>query len=156
LVRRKIWIPINSGSSVAAGASTHIDLLGAMPSQLQETGGLTVERIVGEFKYRTEVVGTYQNFSAAIGVMVEEVGTTTSMNISGEARNWMWTLFTRTSGMFSEAAAGDFDSIEEVRFLDVRSARKIPANSELRLTISNGSGQTIFFLVGLRTLVLLP
>ena len=154
--RRGVWVPINSGSSVAAGASIYLNLLGAASSVVELMGGHTIFRMIGELKYRTEVVGTYQQFSAGIMVLNEEVGTTTDMSLSGEAHDQMWSLNTRTSGMFSEAAAGDFDSIEEVRFIDVRAQRKLPANSELRFVIGNGAGQTIFFNIGLRIYLKLP
>jgi len=156
LARRKVWIPFNSGFGTAASTSTHLDLLTNMAPDLEAAGGLTVLRMVGELKYRIDTVGTYQQFNVGIGVFTEELPTSTDMTISGDARDWLWTLMTRTSGYFIEVASGDFDGVEEVRFIDVHAMRKIPANSQLRVVTGNGAGVQVNFNLGLRILVALP
>ena len=156
MARRKLWVPFNSGLSVGAAASTTLDLLAANPVDLESVGGITVERIVGEVKYRVDVPAAYQQFNMGIGVFAEELSATADLSISGDARPWLWTLMTRTSGLFSEAASGDFDGVEEVRFIDVKSRRKVPASSQLQLRVGNGAGETLFFNLGIRILILLP
>ncbi len=153
--RRHLWTPHNSGSTVAASATIQTTVLSALDSGLLATGGLTVSRIIGEFKFRVDVVNTYQQFNLGIGVFHED--RVINVNDFTEANNlWMFTLYTRTSGLLNEVAAGDFDGIEEVRSIDIRVSRKIPAQHTLDLVISNGAGQTLNFNLGIRTLVLLP
>ena len=155
--RRGIWIPTNSGSTVAAGGQSNTNLLALMPLDLEAIGGLTVERIVGEMKFRCDTVGTYQLFSAGICVRHEDLGTADlATGLTSEAGDWMWQLHTRTSGMFTEVAAGDFDGVDDVRFIDVRVARKLRAEENLRFIINNDAGQSLNFNIGVRTYVLLP
>ena len=157
MARRKLWIPINQGLSVAAGASVHTDMISSLAGpDVEAIGGLTVERIIGNVTFRCDVVGTYQQFDMAIGVLPEELGITTNMSISSDARNWLWTLMTRTWGAFTEVGAGDFDGVEERVYIDVRGKRKIPANSRLVFVVGNGGGETLTYNIGIRTLVLLP
>ena len=140
---------------MGAAASTAIDLLQNAPTDFRSLGGLTVVRVVGEFKYRCDDVGTYQQFAAAIGVYHEDLSAV-SISIASEPLDLMWTLLTRTSGMFTEVASGDFDGVEEMRVIDVHSSRKIRANDKIELIINNGGTKTLLWNVGLRTLVLLP
>ena len=153
--RRRVWAPINSGTSVAASGSKETSLLANLPIDLQAIGGVTVVRIVGELKYRIDTVGQYQQFSAAIAVVHEDLDPS-ALSLSGEPLDLLWSLYTRTSGLFMEVGAGNFDAIEEVRAIDVRAKRIIKPQEQLILIVNNGAGDTLFFNVGLRTLVLLP
>ena len=158
MARRKgLWAPINQSSTLAASGESATNLLVNLPIDLEAIGGLTVERIVGELHYRCDVVGTYQAFSAGIAVHHEDLPPQDlGSNLSSEAGDWMWQLHTRTSGIFVEVAAGDFDGVDEIRMIDVRVARIVRPQHQLSMVLANGAGQAINHLIGLRTYVLLP
>ncbi len=155
MARRSLWIPVNTGSSTAAAGSSQVDLLGNLAAATKALGGLTVSRVVGELKYRTDVIGTYQQFSAGIMAKHEDFSAG-QLSLSSEGGSWMWTLYTRTSGMFIEVASADFDAIEEVRMIDIRTQRKIQPEHSLFIEVQNGAGETLNWNIGLRVLVLLP
>ena len=84
--RRHVWVPRNVGASVAGGASSQSNILAALTSDVEALGGLTVVRIVGEFKYRCDVVNVFQQFSVGIGVFHED-RTIDAGNLMGEENN---------------------------------------------------------------------
>ena len=154
--RRHVWVPRNVGASVAGGASSQSNILAALTSDVEALGGLTVVRIVGEFKYRCDVVNVFQQFSAGIGVFHED-RTIDAGNLMGEENNeWMWTLHTRTSNLFAEVASGVFQAGEETRSIDITVKRKLPAQNVLTLFVANDATNTVSFFLGVRMLVLLP
>ena len=155
--RRGVWIPHLFATTVAAGGTLRQNLLTNLPLDIEALGGLTVERIVGEVKYNCAVVGVTQLFSAGVTVRHEDLpAANLGTELAGETGDWMWQLHTRTSGIFQEVAAGDFDPIDEMRPVDIRVARKMKANDELSMVWKNDAGQALAILTGVRTYVLLP
>ena len=153
--RRTVWTPLSTSGAMGASSSATLNLLVQLPLDLESIGGLTVVRIIGEFHYRCDVVGTFQTFQAAIGVFHEAV-VASDFALATSNYSLMWTLFSRTTGQFLEVAAGDFDAIEEVRPVNVRVNRKMNSNEQLMMVIVNGTGQTLEFFLGCRVLVMLP
>ncbi len=155
MARRRVWVPIFNSASLAAGTQVKVDLLQNLGLDLESVGGLTITRMVGEFKFRCDVVSTYQSFGAGIAVVHEDL-TAAAMNIGNESLPLLWSILTATSGLFSESAAGNFDGIFETRMIDSRAQRKVAPQHTLSLFVNNGAGQAIQFAIGIRTLVLLP
>ncbi len=156
--RRKVWVPFLAGANVAANAQSSLNLLTNLPIDITALGGLTVVRIIGEFRYHCATVGTLQQFGGAITVHDEN---NTAAAFAADLLvtpkpGLMWTHFTRVSTVFVESAAGTFDPVDEVVPFDIRSMRKMAANEILRFYIDNSAGQTIVFHLGGRVLLALP
>jgi len=156
--RRGIWLPLNSGATVAASGTGQVDMLTNLPDDLDSHGGLTVSRIIGEWAFRCDTIATFQQFSA--GVTVHNAAVTAanlgSQLIASVSEDWMYQLHTATGGFFSEAAAGDFDGVFQYRPLDIKVQRKLGNLDELSFILRVGAGQSVTFNLGARIYVKLP
>ncbi len=156
MARRKVWVPIKSLAKVTgAGSASEVDLLVALPLDLEGVGGLTISRIIGNVSFAPISVAV-QSFSMAVGVFHEDQSAAEPSLEGDISANLMWSWLGRSNGAFIETASGSFTRVEERVYFDIRVQRKLQPNFQLVFIVQNAAGVDIVHTFGARTLLALP